>query len=146
MYGQAAAFAYVANQTYLELVKERDPERPIVAAPFVVTASFSVELFLKALHQLGGQARRGHKLVPLFDALPEQARVELVAAAQTFATGHGEVAGAVDFRALLAMLNDAFAKWRYIYEQEAHAGPIHLQRTILVMEACHDVCRRAVFP
>jgi hypothetical protein len=145
IYGQGAAFAYVANETYEELMR-RAPDRPIVAAPFVVNAAFSVELFLKALlHAVNGQTWRGHKLVPLFDALPEACRAELLAEAQRFAPAHGEVAGSVDFRALLTMLNDSFRKWRYLYE-EKHAGPIHLQQTILVMETCHEVSKRTVFP
>jgi hypothetical protein len=144
IYGQASAFAYVANETYKELMR-REPDRPIVAAPFIVNAAFCVELFLKSLHAVNGQTRRGHKLVPLFDALPEARRAELGADAQRFAPAHGEVAGSVDFRALLTMLNDTFRKWRYVYE-ETHAGPIHLQQTILVMETCHEVCKRTVFP
>ena len=144
IYGQGVAFAYVANETYKELM-QRAPDRPIVAAPFVVNAAFSVELFLKVLHAANGQTRRGHKLVPLFDALPEACRAELLTDAQRFAPAHGEVAGSVDFRALLTMLNDSFRKWRYLYEEE-HAGPIHLQQTILVMETCHEVSKRTVFP
>jgi hypothetical protein len=144
IYGHASAFAYVADQTYREL-QRRTPDKPIVAAPFVVNAAFSVELFLKTLHAVNGQTRRGHKLVPLFDALSDAHRAELVAGAQEFAPAHGEKAGNVDFRALLMMLNDSFRKWRYIYEEE-HSGPIHFQQTILVMETCHAVCKRTVFP
>ncbi len=143
IYGQASAFAYVANETYKELMK-RGPERPIVAAPFVVNAAFSVELFLKSLHVANREPRRGHRLVRLFDTLPDARRAELIGDAQRFAPAHGEVAGAVDFRALLTMLNDTFRKWRYVYE-ETHAGPIHLQQTILVMETCHEVCKRVLF-
>lgn len=144
IYGQGAAFAHVANETYKELMR-RAPDHPIVAAPFVVNAAFSVELFLKALHAVNSQTRRGHKLLPSFDGLPETCRAELHADAQRCATAHGEVAGSVDFRALLTMLNDGFRKWRYLYEEE-HAGPIHLQQTILVMETCHEVSKRTVFP
>jgi hypothetical protein len=49
MLGQANAFAYVANATYMDLMKNRGPNKPIVAAPFVVNAAFSVELYLKTL-------------------------------------------------------------------------------------------------
>jgi hypothetical protein len=143
IYGQAAAFAYAADQIYREL-RQRAPDRPIVAAPFVVNAAFSAELFLKALHNLDGETRRGHRLVPLFDSLSEARRAELMAEVQQFAAGHGEVPGEVDLRALLTVLNDAFRKWRYVYEEE-RAGPIHLQQTILVMETLHSVCKRAVF-
>jgi hypothetical protein len=144
IYGHASAFAYVANATYEEL-QRRTPDKPIVAAPFVVNAAFSVELFLKALHAVNGQIKKGHKLVPLFDALSGAQRADLTSAAQHFGPAHGEAAGSVDFRALLVMLNDSFRKWRYVYEEE-HAGPIHFQRTILVLETCHEVCKRTVFP
>jgi hypothetical protein len=144
IYGHAAAFAFMADQTY-RLLMRRAPDRPILVAPFLVNAAFSVELFLKTLHKLEGETRKGHKLVPLFDALPEARRADLNAAAQQFAPGHGEVAGKVDFRALLVMLNDTFRKWRYVYEEE-QAAPVDLQQTILAMETCHEVCKQAVFP
>jgi hypothetical protein len=141
MFGQAAAFAYVANATYIEL-KSRGPEKPIVAAPFVVNAAFSVEVFLKTLHVIAtGSHPREHKLLELYDSLPPSRRTELCAEAVRLAAEHGE-GPQVQFRDLLAMLNDAFVRWRYVFEL-SNSGPIHLQQTILVMHVCRDVCARA---
>jgi hypothetical protein len=144
MFGQAAAFAYVANGTYGEL-RKRAPGKPLVAAPFVVNAAFSVELFLKTLHAVAtGISPRGHKLVELYDALSSSYRTELCAEAVRLAPEHGE-GPQVQFRDLLAMLNDAFERWRYVYEL-ANSGEIHLQQTVLVMHACRDVCAHHVKP
>jgi hypothetical protein len=66
MLGQANAFAYVANATYMDLMKNRGLNKPIIAAPFVVNSAFSVELYLKTLHLVatGSNAREhGHTLM-----------------------------------------------------------------------------------
>jgi hypothetical protein len=142
MLGQAASFAFMANAAYAELMT-RSSEKPLVAAPFVVNAAFSVEIFLKTLHVIdrGGHGRE-HKLLELYDALPDFRRSELCADAVRLAAQHGE-GPQVQFRELLGMLNDAFVQWRYVYELP-RSGTIHLQQTILVMHTCRDVCARAV--
>jgi hypothetical protein len=60
MLGQANSFAYVANATYMDLMKNRGPNKPIVAAPFVVNAAFSVEWYLKTLHVTPATNDSGH--------------------------------------------------------------------------------------
>lgn len=143
MLGQANAFAYVANATYVELANNRVPDKPIVAAPFVVNAAFSVELYLKTLHVVtSGSHAHQHKLLDLYDSLPDTRRTELQDQAVLVAAEHGE-GPQVQLRNLLTMLNDAFVHWRYVYELP-RSGTIHLQQTILVMHACRDVCARAV--
>lgn len=143
MLGQANAFAYVANATYVELANNRGPDKPIVAAPFVVNAAFSVELYLKTLHVVtSGSHAHQHKLLDLYDSLPDTRRTELQDQAVLVAAEHGE-GPQVQLRNLLTMLNDAFVQWRYVYELP-RSGTIHLQQTILVMHACRDVCARAV--
>lgn len=110
-----------------------------------MNAAFSVELYLKTLHvAAAGASAWEHKLLELFDTLPEARRDELSAETRLLGSQHGEGLQ-VWFRDLLIMLNDAFVKWRYVYEQ-AHSGTIHLQQTILVMHACRDVCTRVVHP
>jgi len=140
--GQADAFAYTANLAFKELVS-RGPNKPLVAAPFVVNAAFSVELYLKTLSVIAsGESPREHKLLDLYDALPDPRRAELCADTLRLAAEHGE-GPQVQFRELIAMLNESFVRWRYVYEQE-RSGTIHLQQTLLVMHACRDVCVRAV--
>jgi hypothetical protein len=51
----------------------------------------------------------------------------------------------VQLREVLAMLNNAFVQWRYVYELP-RSGTVHLQQTILAMDACRDVCVRTVKP
>jgi hypothetical protein len=144
MFGQANSFAHAANRIYKEDVMGRSPDKPVGFAPFVVNAAFSVEIYLKTLHAVAGDSRRGHPLLPLYDALPDARRAELCAEAALLASQHGE-GPQVQFRELLTMLNSAFDRWRYFYEA-ANSGKstIHLQQTILVMHASRDVCARAV--
>jgi hypothetical protein len=142
MLGQANAFAYTANRIYTDDIMKRSTGRPIGFAPFVVNAAFSVELYLKTLHTVAGASVRGHPLLPLFDALADTRRTELEAECVRLASEHGE-RPQVQFRDLLAVLNTAFEKWRYVYELP-RSGAIHLQQTILIMHTCRDVCARAV--
>jgi len=143
MLGQANAFAYVAYAACLDLMKNRGPLKPIPAAPFVVNAAFSVELYLKTLHVVTtGSNAHAHKLLDLYDSLPDTRQTELQDQAVQVAAEHGE-GPQVQLRTLMTMLNDAFVRWRYVYELP-RSGIIHLQQTILVMHACRDVCERAV--
>ena len=121
MFGQANSFSYVANRIYKGDVIGRSADKPIGFAPFVVNATFSVEIYLKTLHAVAGDSkRRGHQLLPLYDALAEARRNELCAEAVHHADLHGE-GPQVQFRALLTMLNSAFERWRYFYEPESSA-------------------------
>lgn len=144
MVGQANSFAYTANRIYEQDLKSKSPRRPLGMAPFVVNAAFSVELYLKALHAKANGGMRVHKLLQLYDALADMRRAELCAEAVQLASEHGE-GPQVQFRDLLAVLNNAFEQWRYVYELP-RSGFIHLQQTILVMHACRDVCVRAMQP
>jgi hypothetical protein len=142
MLGQADSFAYVANATYQEL-RNRGADKPMVVAPFIVNAAFSVELYLKTLHFAAtGASSREHRLIELYDALPEASRNEIAARARRVAAEHGENPD-VQFRDLLAMINEAFVTWRYVYELE-RTETVHLQQTMLVMHACRDACKRIV--
>jgi hypothetical protein len=106
----------VANATYMDLMKNRGPNKPIVAAPFVVNAAFSVELYLKTLHVVAtGSNAREHKLLELYDDLLSAQRAELQNQAVRVAAEHGE-GPQVQLRDLLITLNDAFVQWRYVYE------------------------------
>src|SRR5437660_1785373 len=75
MRGHADPFAYVANATCEDLLKNRGPDKPIVAAPFVVSAAFSIELYLKTLDVVATGSNVGeHKLLDLYDSLPDAQR------------------------------------------------------------------------
>jgi hypothetical protein len=77
-------------------------------------------------------------------SLPQLVKDEAVAQATKLATQHG-VPEPVDFRALIAGLNDAFVHWRYVYEH-ASLGTIHIQPTILVMHVLHEMGKARAGP
>jgi hypothetical protein len=85
-----------------------------------------------------------HRLLELFDALPGTRQAELQGQAVRVAAEHGE-GSQVQLREVLAMLNNAFVQWRYVYELP-RSGTVHLQQAILAMHACRDVCLQAVKP
>jgi hypothetical protein len=142
MRGQADQFAFVANATYVQVMKNRGPGQIIPASPFVVNAAFSLELYLKTLNAVSGSKAWGHGLLKLHDSLPDPIKAELQADTVRLASEHGE-GPTVQLRDLLAMLNRSFEQWRYVYELPK-SGAIHFQQTILAMHACREVCNRAV--
>jgi hypothetical protein len=142
MHGQADQFAFVADAAYRHIRDNRGPGKIIPLSPFVVNAAFSLELYLKTLHVVSGGNAWGHELLKLHSSLPDPLKAELQAETQRFASEHGEGPG-VQLLDLLAMLNQSFEQWRYVYELPK-SGAIHFQQTILAMHACREVCKRAV--
>lgn len=89
----------------------------VMFIPALVCAAFSAEVGLKALLLQAGQRGRGHDLVELFQALPEELRLEIV----RFVGKTPE-----DFVKNLTDAKNAFLEWRYIYES-ADARSISLE-------------------
>lgn len=143
MRGQADQFAYVANDAFVKLMENsKRPGQIIPASPFVVNAAFSLELYLKTLLVLSNGKPWGHELLKLYDALPDNLKADLQSEAQKLAPTQGEMPD-VQMRDMLAMLNESFEEWRYVYELP-RSGEIHFRKTILAMHACREVCNRAV--
>ena len=140
MFNQAVAFANTAAYLY-ERDLRRTPRKGFSAAPFVVNAAFSIELYMKALAAKHGVALRGHELVKLYSALPKNARGEIDAAIPRCALKRA-LQGPPNFSAYLDELNSTFTDWRYCYELE-RTGPVHIEPTIFVMEVLHESCRTA---
>ena len=65
IFNQAVAFANTSAYLY-ERDLRRSPRKGVSVVPFVVNATFSIELYLKALAQKHGKALRGHELVQCF--------------------------------------------------------------------------------
>lgn len=65
MYGQANAFAEVANGLYKRDLKN-PPFKGSSVPTFEVNASFSIELYLKTIHDVYGNKIRGHHLSIIF--------------------------------------------------------------------------------
>lgn len=140
MFRQALSFATTA--AYLH---ERDllkaPRNGLSLAPFVVNSAFSIELYLKTLHELQGSAAWGHWLLELYDPLSETTRNTVVRHALANAKQYGvKLTTADEFRSYIAELNNAFRDWRYCYETGS-ASKISIQPAILVMKAVHEACR-----
>jgi hypothetical protein len=135
---QALAFANTSAYLY-ERDLRRPPRKGFSAAPFVVNASFSIELYLKALAQKHGVALRGHELTKLHKALPKRALEEIEAVKPRCASNRN-LGEAPQFTAYLKELNNAFVQWRYSYELEK-TGAVRIEPTIFVMEVLHEACR-----
>ena len=83
----ATAFANTAALLYERDLKQMPPKRPRHVVPFVVNASFAVELFLKALSHRHGVFLRGHQLPKRYDRLPEDAALDQSASARVAEAG-----------------------------------------------------------
>jgi hypothetical protein len=138
MFNQAIAFANTSAYLY-ERDLRRPPRKGVSAAPFVVNAAFSIELYLKALAQKHGVSLRGHELLKLFKALPAKALSEIQSVTPRCAANRA-LGEAPDFPGYLKALNSTFVDWRYCYELE-RTGPVHIEPTIFVMEVLHESCR-----
>jgi hypothetical protein len=134
----AAAFANTAAFLYERDLKQSPPSRPFHVTPFVVNASFAVELYLKALGYRNRAPLRGHELLKLFEALPEDARSEIQAASARVAA-KTEPPQYLSPRSALSQLNNAFAEWRYTHEKE-ELGPISLTSVVLLLQVMHEAC------
>jgi len=141
MFRQALSFCRTAVHLYDRDLRNA-PWNGLSAAPFVVNSAFSIELYLKTLHQLRGTSARGHSLLALYDTLSDESRDMVVSVAQRHALGyHVNVASAEVFRGFVAELDTAFVDWRYCYET-GQTSQINIQPTILVMKAFDEACRQ----
>ncbi|MBI3894514.1 MAG: hypothetical protein HY313_01145 [Acidobacteria bacterium] len=141
MFRQALSFSTTAAYIHKrDLLKA--PTNGLSVVPFVVNSAFSIELYLKTLLNLHGVAARGHSLLNLYDALPEEARGAVFDAAKRHAHEYQvKVSTQEEFRGFVAELDTAFVEWRYCYET-GHAGIINIWPTILVMKAAHEACKK----
>lgn len=138
MFNQALAFANTSAYLY-ERDLRRSPRKGFSAAPFVVNASFSIELYLKALAQRHGIALRGHELTKLHRSLPKKA-LEAIDAVTPRCAANRNLGEAPRFTDYLKELNNAFVEWRYCYELEK-TGAVHIEPAIFVMEVLHESCQ-----
>lgn len=134
----AVAFANTAAFLYDRDLKTVPPRRLVSIVPFIVNSAFAIELFLKALHEKFGSPKRGHKLLLLYDQLPQEALDRIQSASATIAV---KTSPPVYYepRRVLVTLNSAFEDWRYLYERD-NLGPIHMEPTINVLKVLHQAC------
>ena len=138
MFNQAMAFANTSAYLY-----ERDLKRALrkgsSSAPFVVNATFSIELYIKALAEKHGKSLRGHELLKLYRELPKAALADIDSVIPRCAANRA-LGEAPDLLRYLTDLNNTFVEWRYCYEVE-RTGPVHIEPVIFVMEVFHESCR-----
>ena len=99
----------------------------------IVCLAFSVELYIKDLHYaIKGEAPRGHKILKLFEELPEQTQQEIFSydsisqnpfftrgdlmSTKRFTSAYSAYDGFID---QIKAISDGFEKWRYSYESTA---------------------------
>jgi hypothetical protein len=138
MFSQAAVFYETAAVAW-ERVKA-NPRRRYGGVPFVVNGAFAIELYLKTLFHLAERSERGHELLKLYDALPDETRAHVVAVAQRLATPRIKVPDGAAFRAFLVPVNDAFVEWRYLYET-GETEMVHPLDVIFVLWVLHETCK-----
>ena len=114
---------------YLVLKENNETIHPTMGVAIVCLA-FSVELHIKDLHlAIKGEAPRGHDILKLFEALPEQIRQEIFAhdsisknpfitrgdmfSSKRFTGAYRAYDGFIDH---VKAISNGFEKWRYSYE------------------------------
>src|SRR5258708_7459020 len=143
MYNQAVAFCSASSDLYGKHFT-RSPFNGLAAAPFVVNAAFSIELYLKTLHAVEQHPARIHELLKLYDSLPPRLRAAVDAEATKRAPEY-KLDPSVQYRAVLSQLDNAFQRWRYIYESSTLAS-VDIPETIFVMRVLHEVCTAELHP
>ena len=136
-YNAALAFANTSAYLY-ERDLRRPPRKGQNIAPFIVNATFAIELYFKALALKHGKTLRGHKLVLLHQALPKAALDSIEKVSPSCARDR-RLSGPPDFAGYVRQLNDVYSEWRYYYEKE-RAGKVEIEPTIFVMQVLHAAC------
>lgn len=75
--------------------------------PFIVNGAFAIELYLKTLHVINTNAQKGHKLLTLFNGLPEAVQISIKLAAKEFMINQN-LSADTDLLPCLYRINSAF--------------------------------------
>jgi len=138
MYNQANAFATVANDLY-----KRDlttsPFKGISVSPFVVNAAFSIELYLKAIHDAYGNKIKGHHLASIYKGMPKKGKEHFLNTADDVRSRY-QLESGEDIHTCLESLSRAFEQWRYLYEYDQIGT--ELQSIRYTMHVSHEACCR----
>jgi hypothetical protein len=138
IHGQANSFAEVANAIYEKGLKV-SPYKGTTASPFVVNATFGIELYLKAVLDFYGVKAWGHDLANLFGKLPKDAREVFETAANDIAPLY-KLSPGLTYASILKSLGKAFEQWRYIFENSGMS--VEVQAIRYAMHTSHEAsCR-----
>ena len=80
MFNQENAFATVAKDLYKKDLR-KSPIKGISISPFIVNAVFSIELYLKVIHNAYGNKIKGHHLTSIYKAMPKKGKEHFISAA-----------------------------------------------------------------
>ena len=138
MFHQANAFAQLARNIFRASFAH-SPYKVSNAAPFIVNATFSLEIYLKTIHQAYGRKIHGHDLAKLFSDLPQEAKTIAFEAAAAIRPQHKPVEG-TDLIACLESVGNAFEKWRYLYENDNLL--VEMQPLLYATHAAYEACCR----
>ena len=135
IYNQAQSFANTSAYLYKKDLKS-PPINPQSITPFVVNAAFSAEMYLKCLQEVHEQITESHVLTVLFKSLPNKVKDKINKASKKFESQY-QIEQGVLFKEHLKNINNAFVKWRYIYEKSCER--VNIQQTIFVLQVLHEV-------
>lgn len=134
IFSTACAFANTSSHIYENGLKKQSRNGTSIV-PFVVNATFAIELYIKALAKKYNVTLRGHELLKLYKKLPQEALKEIEQVIPKCADDR-KIAQP-NFVKYLNELNNAFVDWRYIFEK-SKSGPIQIEPTIFVMQVLHE--------
>ncbi len=134
IFSTACAFANTSSHIYENGLKKQ-PRNGTSIVPFVVNATFAIELYIKALAKKYNVTLRGHELLKLYKKLPQEALKEIEQVISKCADDRKIVQP--NFVKYLNELNTAFVDWRYIFEK-SKSGLIQIEPTIFVMQVLHE--------
>lgn len=125
IFNQAVCFSKVASALYHEHLKTSDI-RKIKAeylAPYIVNATFSMELYLKAIHQKLDtkslpKVSDKHNLKNLFFSLSGQAQNDIRKSLQACLVAQGRSSDDIDFGEKIRAIANGYIEWRYLHEKE----------------------------
>jgi hypothetical protein len=141
IFGQAVAFANTAAYLFNNDLLGTPPRNPMSTGPFVVNATFAIELYLKTLNRLyGNDIGRTHDLLRLFLALPDEG---MQAVHREFSIALPRPACITDiktFQAEIERVRHFFMEWRYLHERK-HTGEVRFPELIFVRNVLHNTCR-----
>lgn len=134
MFQQAASFAKLALEIYHSKLNKIPPESSF-AAPFVVNATFSIEVYIKSLHSLSGSNKRGHLIENLYNALNEDVKnTSRTIANRLYSKYNFE--SSIQIEKLLGEINNAFVNWRYLFEKPP--GIANFTAICFILDVLHE--------
>lgn len=138
MFSQANHFSKVAENIYADAFKNK-PFKAGYMGVFVVNAAFSIELYLKTIHNAYGNNIKGHHLHNIYKSMPKLGKAIFLQSAKDarplYSLDDGE-----DIESSLIKLSKAFEEWRYIHEKNYLY--VEIQSIRYTMHTCHEACVR----